>query len=139
MARYSLDTSTISHILRKDWLTVHRFRATYDAEHEFLLCPIVYYELRRGLERKGAIKQMSEMEEIVAQFRWQNFERDVWAKAAQGWAEATRKGLTPGDADILIAYHAHHFDAILVTANVKHFEVFDVQIENWASGVSGSR
>lgn len=71
------------------------------------------------------------MEEIVAQFRWQEFEPAVWASAAQGWANAHGRGYSPKDADLLIAYHARHYSAILVTANVKDFEYLNVQVENW--------
>ena len=139
MARYSLDTNTISHILRKDRLTVQKFRAAYAADNEFLLCPIVYYELKRGFLRRDARNQISEMEEIVAQFRWQEFEPAIWAIAAQGWADARGRGHSPGDADLLIAYHAHHYSAVLVTANVKDFEFLPVQMENWVPAASASR
>jgi predicted nucleic acid-binding protein len=133
MARYSLDTNTLNHILRKDRQIEQRFRAVFAADHELLMCPVVYYELKRGLLQKDARKQMATMERIVAQFRWRDLERDIWTKAAQGWAAARRQGRTPEDNDLLIAYHAHHFSAILVTANVKHFDFLPVQIENWAA------
>lgn len=61
MARYSLDTNTLSHILHKKQVA-RKFRAVYAADHEFLICPVVYFELKRGLLRKDAKKKMSDME-----------------------------------------------------------------------------
>jgi tRNA(fMet)-specific endonuclease VapC len=138
MARYSLDTNTLSHILHKKQVA-QKFRAVYAADHEFLICPVVYFELKRGLLWKDAKKKMSDMEEIVAQFRWQELERGVWTRAARIWADARRNGRSPEDADLLIAAHALHFSATLVTANVKDFEFFPgLQIENWAAAGAGA-
>jgi predicted nucleic acid-binding protein len=139
MARYSLDTNTLSHLLHKNQQVAQKYRAVYAADHEFLICPVVYFELKRGLLRKDAKKKMSDMEEIVAQFRWQEFERGVWTRAAEGWADAQKNGRSPKDADLLIAAHALHFSATLVTANVKDFEFFPgLQIENWAAAGAGT-
>lgn len=134
MHRYSLDTNTLSSILRKDKHVVERFRAALAANHEFLLCPVVYYELRRGLLRKDASKQILALDELTSRFRWREFDKNIWMEAAQGWADACRRGRPSGDADLLIAYHAHCCSAVVVTANVKHFEPFPIQIENWAAG-----
>lgn len=135
MLRYSLDTNTLSHILRKDTHVVQRFRAALAADHEFLLCPVVYYELRRGLLWKDASKQLAALDELTSRFRWLELDKDTWMAAARGWADARRRGRPPADADLLIAFHAHRFSAIVVTANVKDFEPFPVRIENWAADV----
>lgn len=142
MARYSLDTNTLSHILshRSEYeQVIQRFRAALVARHEFIICPAVYFELKRGLLHKDARKQMARLDQLVTLLSWQEFDAAIWAKAARGWAEARRRGRTPGDTDLLIAYHAHHFEAVLVTANLKDFEFLPVQIENWASGAGASR
>jgi predicted nucleic acid-binding protein len=76
----------------------------------------------------------------VTQFRWQDFERGVWTRAARAWADAEKKGRSSKkEADLLIAAHALHFSAILVTDNVKHFEFFPgLQIENWVGRGAGT-
>jgi predicted nucleic acid-binding protein len=71
------------------------------------------------------------MNQLVARFRWKEFDQVVWESAAQGWADARQRGESPADADLLIAYHAHRFAAIVVTDNLKHFQRFPVQVENW--------
>ncbi|HWN66357.1 MAG TPA: PIN domain-containing protein [Haliangium sp.] len=139
MARYSLDTNTLTYILRKNPDVVAKFEAALAARHDFLLCPFVYYESKRGLLAEDKKSYLSSLERIVSRFRWLEFEEGVWAKAMQGWAMARRLGRSPGDADLLIAAHALHFSAVLVTANVKDFEFFPgLQIENWAATGAGA-
>lgn len=139
MVRYSLDTNTLSEILHDNEQVLGRFRPALAARHEFLICPVVHYELRRGLLHKDARKQMGKLNQLVTRFRWQEFETAVWAKAAQVWADVRRNGRSPKDADLLIAAHALHFSAILVTANVKDFEFFPgLLIENWAATGAGT-
>jgi tRNA(fMet)-specific endonuclease VapC len=139
MARYSLDTNTLTYILRKKSDVVERFEAALAARHDFLLCPFVYYESKRGLLTKDKKNYLSALETILSRFQWLAFEQGVWVKAMQGWAMARRLGRSPGDADLLIAAHALHFSAILVTANVKDFQFFPgLQIENWAAVGSGA-
>jgi len=131
MSRYSLDTNTISKLLRKDDQVVQRFREAAVQNDDFVLCPYVYYELRRGLLKKDATRQLLAMEELMSGFVWTEFERELWAKAAQGWAEATRSGRPAQDPDLLIAYHAYHFAAILVTNNTSDFQHFPIKLEDW--------
>jgi predicted nucleic acid-binding protein len=142
MARYSLDTNTLSYILRcrsEYNQVIRRFRAALADGEEFIICPAVYFELKRGLLHKDARTQMARLDQLVTELIWKELDAVVWANAAWGWAEARRRGRTPGDTDLLIAYHAHHFEAVLVTANLKDFESFPVQLENWASAAGASR
>lgn len=142
LIRYSLDANTLSHILdpRSKYEAVRqRFQAALVAQHEFLMCPMVYHEIKRGLFHKDAKKQMARLDRLAAMFQWQEFDEAIWENAARGWAEERKQGRTPGDADLLIAYHALHYSAILVTANVKDFKFLPVQWENWVPAAGASR
>jgi len=66
MTRYSLDTDTVSAILKKDLAVSYKPRAKIHANHEIILCPVVYYELRRGLLDKGATRQIQALQVLVA-------------------------------------------------------------------------
>lgn len=44
-------------------------------------------------------------------------------------ATATAKGRNPGFADVLIASTAKAYDLVLLTANMKHFEPLDIELE----------
>lgn len=132
MPRYSLDSNILSYVLRKDPRVSRRFEQLLRENHECIICPVVYYELRRGLLKKDARAQLSALESIVSKLDWLDFEREIWRQAAQGWAHASSAGRPPEDADLFIAYHAHYFSAIVVTNNIKDFESYPVTLENWA-------
>lgn len=134
MPRYSLDSNIISAILKKEQIVLDRLRAKLAGNDEVIVCPFVYYEVFRGLLDRGASKQLEALNSLVTLLSWLDFNRDIWAAAAEGWAKAKKAGSHHDDPDLLIAYHARHFDAVVVTANVRHFENFGVEIENWLSG-----
>ena len=66
--------------------------------------------------------------------RYVAFERDAWRKAAELWAHSRKAEAPIADSDILIAAHAITLDAILITANERHFRPFEpagLRVENW--------
>ncbi len=133
MSRYSLDTNIISYVLKRNRPVSDKLEQLLKEDHEFVICPVVYYELRRGLLKKEATAQLAALKSIVSNLRWLDFRKEIWHRAAQGWVEASLAGRQPKDADLLIAFHAHYFSAILVTNNVKDFETYPVTLENWVS------
>ena len=46
---YALDSNIISDILRKNADIVARYHQTTKQQHEFIIPPIVFYEIERGL------------------------------------------------------------------------------------------
>jgi hypothetical protein len=57
MSTYSLDTDTITKLLKKhpgNQPVIDRFRQEIQRNSLFVICPVVYYEMRRGLLFKGA-------------------------------------------------------------------------------------
>jgi tRNA(fMet)-specific endonuclease VapC len=94
-------------------------------------CPMVWYEVRRGLIAKGATVQMQYFQNLFATFVWQDYTRNNWEQAARLWVHRRAKGLSIGDADLLIGVFALNRDAILVTNNEKDFVELGVNTENW--------
>ena len=132
MARYSLDSNIVSAILKKrDEAVLSRYRTKLTSNDEIIICPFVYYEVYRGLLDKGAPKQLDALGSYVATSTWLEFNREIWNAAADGWAKAKKAGFHREDPDLLIAYHAKHFSAVMVTANTRHFEKFGIPTENW--------
>ena len=52
---YALDSNIISAILKKDADTITRFRQEIKQRNEFIIPPIVFYEIERGLLAKNLL------------------------------------------------------------------------------------
>jgi tRNA(fMet)-specific endonuclease VapC len=131
MTTYLLDTNILSAIIRKEANVERRFRQAVDGDDVFLLSMVVFYEVKRGLLKRDAKKQMVTLENLANQFAWCDTVLADWETAARMWAEREQRGRPIADADVLIAAQAKRLKAILVTDNEKDFDALDVSIENW--------
>src|SRR5688500_9778154 len=124
--------------MRSDARTATMARAARSGGSELLLCPVVEYEIRRGLLKRGAGSGLRSFEAIRAGLAYQAFDEETWLRGAELWAESRRLGQPITDADLLIAAHALQLGATLATDNEKHFEVFKplgLTMENWKQDV----
>jgi predicted nucleic acid-binding protein len=72
MSTYSLDTDTITKLLKKhpgNQPVVDRLRREIQRNSLFVICPVVYYEVRRGLLFKSARTQLVAFEKLVESAR----------------------------------------------------------------------
>ncbi len=129
--RYVLDTNIITALLRYEAKTIEYTARAAAANAEFLLCPIVFYEALRGLLHRDAQKQRLRLLDYAATFIWDDFTRTDWEKAAELWATLRGQGVQVSDADLLIGVYARQRQAVVITANEKHFVPLRVQTENW--------
>jgi predicted nucleic acid-binding protein len=86
MASYVLDTNIVSLILRGDTQVRENFEKIVNPDNIILGCPVVWYELRRGLVAKDARRQVRRFEALFATFQWQNLTFRDWSLAATLWA-----------------------------------------------------
>ena len=133
MTEYVLDANIVAEILKSDAVVLNRFQELSAGEHEFLACPIVFYEVKRGLLWRDAHKQMLIFEHLFDDFTWQDYTSDDWNLAAELWAKRRVLGRPISETDLLIAVFARNRGAVLVTRNLKDFEELDLSLENWAS------
>lgn len=131
MARYLLDSNIISDILAKDPLVTARLEQSFQHDDILILCPVVFFEIRRGFLRRTAVAKAQEFERLMLSLVWDDLQKDDWETAAKLWAESAAKGNPGNDADLLIAAHTIGSRAILVTDNEAHFRHLGVPIENW--------
>ena len=134
MTTYSLDTDTFTKLLKKhpgNQRVVDRFRQEIRRNSLFLVCPVVFYEIRRELVLKGAAAQLSAFDRLVESMSWKEFNAPVWERACSLWADLRSQGQSHNDADVLIAAHALHYGAVIVTGNLDHFRGTRAQIESW--------
>ena len=130
-ATYLLDTNVVTGILKQDARVVDRVTEALTADARLFLSPIVYFEIKRGLLRRDARKQLEFFEQLAQSLHWDDLRRTDWNAAAQLWAGEVTHGRPPQDADILIAAQAQRLKAILVTANEDHFRYHGVRVANW--------
>lgn len=131
MTTFLLDTNILSAILRKETAVEKRFRQAIFDDDNLLLSIVVYYEIKRGLLKRDAKKQMVIFEHLSNQLAWCDVIIEDWELAARLWAERSKRGKPIADADVLIAAQAKRLDAILVTDNTKDFDALGVKTENW--------
>lgn len=130
--RYLLDTNIISNVI--DYPTgAAAGRLREDAGSASIVTSIVVVaELRYGYTKIASVRLQ------------QAYERFFGSITIEGWGtpfdhvyadirdHLEKKGRPIGAMDMLIASHARATDAIMVTANEKHFsQVPGLKIENW--------
>ena len=132
MITYALDTNTITYLLKKTPSVIDNFIAESKKGNTFTIPPLVYYEVRRGLKYVQALEKLKAFDEFYSQFENIDFDKSVWDKAADIYADLRKKGTPIEDADILIAAYCVVHDYVLVTNNTAHFErVGDLKFVNW--------
>ncbi len=131
MTTYLLDTNILSAVIRKEARADQRFRQAVDDDDVLLLSVVVFYEIRRGLLRRDAKKQMVTLEHLASQLAWCDVIQEDWEQAAWMWVERAKSGRPIADADVLIAAQAKRLEAILVTDNEKDFDGLGITVENW--------
>lgn len=131
MTRYVLDTNIIALRLKNNANVMQRISRANQAGHDFLGCPAVLYEVRRGLLRRDARTQWRRFEILFGSFIYEEFTRQDWTLAAELWAKRVVMGRPVSDADLLIAVFAINRDAVLVTDNEKDFAELGAKVENW--------
>ena len=130
---YALDTNIISYLLKKDAQIQKHMAIAIDNEYEFVMIPIVYYEVSRWLLEKRAVRRQAEFNQMCEEMPLIETSKSVWDKAAALYVNTRRIGKSVGgDADLFIAAFCIVNDYTLVTNNTRHFENIDgLKLVNW--------
>ena len=133
--RYVLDTNTVSALVHRVQPAIQQFNQQMGSNAIFLLCPVVWYEMQRGLLRVKAAQKLQMFEQLAATFDWGEIGQTDWQLAAAIWPQMVTLGQQPSDADLLIAAFAARHEAILVTQNLRHFQPLSIllnfPIQTW--------
>lgn len=134
MEKLLLDTDMLSFYLKKVE-RVSKKAEVYLEEHKgFTMSVVTYYEVVRGLRYKKAIKQEERLASFWEKHTLLSVSKEVSDKAAALHATLKQKGVTIGDADILIASTALVHKLTLCTNNQKHFKhIEELRLVNWLS------
>ncbi|MCH8291941.1 type II toxin-antitoxin system VapC family toxin [Candidatus Poribacteria bacterium] len=132
MKRRMLDTDTLSLFLRKEKTVIANANAYHAHFKKLTISIISEYEIRRGLEYKGATTQQAQFETFLNDSEVLDFSKNACQIAAHIYAQLRHAGTLISDADILIAAITLVNDCVLVTNNEKHFnQILGLTIENW--------
>jgi tRNA(fMet)-specific endonuclease VapC len=130
---YVLDSDTVSYLLRGDAGAIEGMRIATLRGARIYLCPIVWFEVRRGLLHRDARRQLQVFERFAALLEWRDLDRTFWDDVAGAWATLRRKGRPVQDADLMIAVFAKQLGATVVTHNGSHFAPTGVPVIDWCS------
>ena len=131
--QYVVDTNIWIELLRKNAQVRERLEQAREADDVIIVCPIVYYELLRGLEKREDLRSIGFIKSLWSTLSYIEMNDRVWDLGIHLWVSAVKANKRQEDADTLIAALASYAGATVVTKNVKHFEPFDVPIENWVA------
>jgi predicted nucleic acid-binding protein len=128
-----LDTDILNEVLKQKNANVVGHAADYLSQHgQFAMSSISRYEVLRGLKEKNAAAQLVRFQTFCAKTLVLPIKDEILDAAADLWVIARRQGLTPKDADLMIAATALHHGRTLVTGNTAHFSwVPGLTHENW--------
>ena len=133
---YALDSNIISGILKKDEIIINRYRHEIIQGKEFIIPPIVFYEIQRGLLAKNMLNRLRNFTDFCKDIKIGEFNLQVWRKAAEIYADLSKQGKPIGtnfDGDIFIAAYCVISGYTLITNNKDHFGRIDcLQFENWS-------
>ena len=131
---YCLDTNAVSDFLGKKYNVESNMKnALKDGKNGIAICPIVHYEILRGLKLLPSKNKLAEFMKM--------YNSDILKKLPFNYAAAEKaaeiyydlhRGKQIEDNDIYIAAVAIVNNCTLITANDKHFgRIENLKVENW--------
>lgn len=129
--RYVLDTNVWIRFLQKNRQVGNRLKQTISNRDEICVVPVVYYELMRGLQKRQDIDSIAYIQQFWRTLSYYEAKKPVWDAAIRLWLQTIRANEKREDADILLAAFASDLGAVIVTDNVRHFDIFGLPVENW--------
>ncbi|MCL2809500.1 MAG: PIN domain-containing protein [Treponema sp.] len=130
--KYALDTNIISYYLKGNKTIVDRISIETDNENFIIIPPIVFFEIKRWLLAKNAVKKMKLFEMMCSISGISSIGREILEIASEIYSNLQKKGITIGDNDILLASFCIFHNLTLVTNNEKHFiYIANLKTVNW--------
>jgi len=130
MARYMLDTDTVSYALR-GYGNAGRHMLTLSPS-DVCMSALTLSELRYGADLRGSRKLHRLIDAFASAVETAPFDAASATDYGRVAAALDKKGTPIGVFDALIAAHAMSLGVTLVTNNTKHFgRVAGLKIENW--------
>ena len=127
-----LDTDTLSYFLSGNSTVINKVNEAISCGHQICLTCINVYEIMKGLKYRGNTNKEKDFHNFLTNIVVFSLDGDAIQKASDIYATLRKKGVTIGDADILIASIVIANDGKFATNNIKHYRhIDDWNIENW--------
>ena len=127
-----IDTDTLSFFLSGNTAVVDKTNEAVTNGHQICLTCINVYEIIKGLKYRGNKNKENDFNRFLSNFTVFSLDDNSIQKAAKIYADLRKKGITIGDADILIASIVITNDGKLITNNGKHYQhINGLTVENW--------
>ena len=131
MILYALDTNIVSYFLKGDQSIIERMKQERKKKNNFVIPPMVYFEIQNWLLINNSKKKMMVFEKMYSSQGIGIIDKNVLDIASRIKVKLQNKGVTIDD-DVLIAAYCVKHNLPLVTNNTKHFrDIEDLQIINW--------
>ncbi|MFA6036757.1 MAG: type II toxin-antitoxin system VapC family toxin [Legionellales bacterium] len=131
--KYMLDTNICIYIIKKNPKKVLE-KFTLFSLGDIGISSITAAELMHGVEKSTHVeKNKAALEEFLLPLEIAAFDENAAQHYGHIRAHLERAGTPIGPLDLIIAAHALHLKAVLITNNQKEFSrVPQLKIENWA-------
>jgi tRNA(fMet)-specific endonuclease VapC len=130
--KYTFDTNILSYYIRGNEEIKNRLNKELSEGNHFIINPITYYEISRGLLAINSPMKSQKFKELCQVFGILELSKRVLDIAAQNYAILRKKGELIEDADLFIAATCLVNDLVLITNNRRHFSRIDgLKIESW--------
>jgi len=129
---YLLDTNIVTAILKRNENINNKLKEVNRQGQEVFISCITYYELKRGLLYANATRQLSDLNQLIQNYRilWLD-SIEIIERACEIHANLKSRGRPIQDADILIAATAITQGLILVSNDSDMLRVAGITLENW--------
>jgi len=125
---YALDSDIISYILKGYDNARKKFNHTIGDEDLYCIPPLVYYEVKRGLDYLKATAKLKEFKNLYDGSIKSDMTTEIWEKAIEIYVRLKTKGKIVGDGDIFIAAFCIVNDYTLITNNLKHYGNIEINL-----------
>jgi len=133
ISRIFLDTDTLINFLRGNSNIQEKVYYVAQSGNRLNITNITVYEMLKGLRYVSNKKQEQQFKEFLTSVNVFSLNNAAVEIAADIYAVLRKKGITIGDADILIASIVITYGGKLITNNFKHYQHIDgLAIENWS-------
>ena len=127
-----LDTDILSYFLSGNHIVVNKMNEAITLGHQIYLTCVNVYEVFKGLKYRGNKNKEQDFLKFLTNVTISYLNDAAIQKAADIYATLRKKGVTIGDADILIASIVVTNGGKFITNNLKHYSNIDnLTMENW--------
>ena len=132
MITYALDTNIVSYFLKGDSKIVAKIRLENNKGNQFVIPPMVYFEIQNWLLKNNSKNKMVTFEKMYSAQGIGVIDKIVFDIASTVKLKMQQQVKNISDDDLFIAAFCIKYNLPLVTNNTRHFmNIENMEIQNW--------